>query len=106
MVTLLGGLWGCTYSDLVVNELAGHVHLLGGTSNGEDPGVGVGGGRRVPLQLHVSSRLLVDALDGFPTCTGGHAHNPEAGQSAAARSAGPDLLPLPITRPHLSAGMV
>lgn len=107
---------GLTYSDLVVDELAGHVHLLGGASDGEDPGVGVGGGRRVPLQLHVSSRLLVDALDGFSTCTDGHVHNPDDSQPAGT---GPSqlirpqevpvsalLLPLPITRPHLSAGMV
>lgn len=53
------------YPDLVVYELAGQVHLLGGASDGEDPGVGVGGGRRVPLQLHVSSRLLVNTLDGL-----------------------------------------
>ena len=53
------------YPDLVVYELAGQVHLLGGASDGEDPGVGVGGGWRVPLQLHVSSRLLVNTLDGL-----------------------------------------
>lgn len=44
-----------TYPDLVVDELAGQVHLLGGASDGEDPGVGVSGGRWVPLQLHVGS---------------------------------------------------
>lgn len=53
------------YPDLVVYELAGQVHLLGGASDGEDPGVGVGGGGRVPLQLHVSSRLLVNTLNGL-----------------------------------------
>lgn len=58
-----------SYPDLVVYELAGQVHLLGGASDGKDPGVGVSGGGRVPLQLHVSSRLLVNTLDGFPTCT-------------------------------------
>lgn len=55
------------YPDLIVYELAGQVHLLGGASDGEDPGVGVGGGRRVPLQLHMSSRLLVNTLNGFST---------------------------------------
>lgn len=59
----------CTYSDLVVDKLARHVHLLGWPSDGEDPGVVVSGGRGVPLQLHVSARLLVDAFDGFSTCT-------------------------------------
>ena len=61
-----------SYPDLVVYELAGQVHLLGGASDGEDPGVGVGGGRGVPLQLHVSSRLLVNTLNGFTTCA--HTH--------------------------------
>lgn len=58
-----------SYPDLVVYQLASQVHLLDGASDGEDPGVGVGGGRRVPLQLHVSSRLLVNTLNGFPTYT-------------------------------------
>lgn len=58
------------YPYLVVYELAGQVHLLGRASDGENPGVGVGGGRRVPLQLHVSARLLVNTLDGFSTCRG------------------------------------
>lgn len=65
--TLFGRL-RCTYSDLVVDKLARHVHLLSWPSDGEDPGVVVGRGRWVPLQLHVSSRLLVDAFDGFSTC--------------------------------------
>lgn len=56
------------HPDLVVDELAGDLHLLGGAADGEDPGVWVGGGRRVPLQLHMGTRLLVDALDGFTTC--------------------------------------
>lgn len=63
--------WKCVCfanPDLVVDELAGQVHLLAGASDGEDPGVGVSGRRRVPLQLHVSSRLLVDALNSLPTC--------------------------------------
>lgn len=64
-----GGAFVSSYPDLVVYELAGQVHLLGGASDGEDPGVGVSGGGRVSLQLHVSSRLLVNTLDGFPTCT-------------------------------------
>lgn len=58
------------YPYLVVYELAGQVHLLGRASDGENPGVGVGGGWRVPLQLHVSTRLLVNTLDGFSTCRG------------------------------------
>lgn len=53
------------YPDLVVDELAGQVHLLGGAPDGEDPGVGVCGGRGVPLELHVGPGLLVDALDGL-----------------------------------------
>lgn len=66
------------YPDLVVYELPSHVHLLGGASDGEDPGVGVGGRRRVPLELHVGSRLLVDALDGFSTCRDKTAQSGEA----------------------------
>lgn len=68
----------CVYPDLVVYELASHVHLLGGASDGEDPGVGVGRRRRVPLELHVGSRLLVDALDGFSACRDKTAHSGEA----------------------------
>lgn len=70
------------YPDLVVYELASQVHLLGGASDGEDPGVRVGGGGRVPLQLHVSSRLLVNTLNGFSTCT--HTHTQQASFHIAA----------------------
>ena len=67
------------YPDLVVYELAGQVHLLGGASNGENSGVGVCGGGRVPLQLHVSPRLLVNTLNGFSTCR----HTPAADEASA-----------------------
>lgn len=64
------------HPDLVVDELAGDLHLLGGATDGEDPGVGVGGGRRVPLQLHMGPGLLVDALDGFTAWREEHASLP------------------------------
>lgn len=56
-----------TYPNFLVNQLPGHLHLLRGASDGEDAHIGVGVKRRVPLQLHVSSRLLVDVLNGLAT---------------------------------------
>ena len=57
------------YPDSLVDQLSGLVQLLGGSSQGEDPDVGVGVGGRVPLQLHVGTGLLLDVLDGLPSCT-------------------------------------
>lgn len=56
-----------TYPNPLIDQLAGLLQLLRGASDGEDAHVGVGVGRRVPLQLHVGARLLFDVLDGFPT---------------------------------------
>lgn len=64
-----------TYPNLLIDQLAGHFHLLGGAADGENAHVGVGVGRRVSLQLHVRSRLLVDVLDGFATFRKGEIQN-------------------------------
>lgn len=56
-----------TYPNPLIDQLAGLLQLLRGASDGEDAHVGVGVGRRVPLQLHVGARLLFDVLDGFAT---------------------------------------
>lgn len=63
------GAFVLSYPDLVVYELTGQFHLLSGASDGEDPSAGVSGGGWVPLQLHMSSRLLVNTLNGFPSYT-------------------------------------
>lgn len=55
------------YPDLLVDELSGDLHLLRGASDGEDAHVGIGVGRRVSLELHVGTGLLVDVLDGLAT---------------------------------------
>lgn len=51
----------------LIDQLPGLFQLLRGASDGEDAHVGVGVGRRVSLQLHVGTRLLLDVLDGFPS---------------------------------------
>lgn len=56
-----------TYPNFFINQLPGHLHLLRGASDGEDAHVGVGVKGWVPLKLHVSSRLLVDVLNGLST---------------------------------------
>lgn len=62
-----GGQTQTTYPNFLIDQLAGHLHLLRGASDGEDAHVGVGVGWGVSLQLHVGTRLLVDVLDGLST---------------------------------------
>jgi len=63
----VSGLSQTTYPNSLIDQLPGLFQLLRGASDGEDAHVGVGVGRRVSLQLHVGTRLLLDVLDGFPT---------------------------------------
>ncbi len=56
-----------THPDLLVYQLSGHLHLLRRSPDGEDPHVWVGVRRRISLQLHMGSGLLVDALYGLST---------------------------------------
>lgn len=58
----------CTYANFLIYEMSGHLDLLRDAPDGEYAKVGVGVGRRVPLKLHVGSRLLVDAFDVLAPC--------------------------------------
>lgn len=57
-----------TYPNSLIDQLTGLLQLLRGAPDGEDAYVGVSVGRRVPLELHMGTRLLFDVLDGFSTC--------------------------------------
>lgn len=57
-----------TYAHFLVDEVSGQLDLLRKAPDGEHPQAGVRAGRRVPLKLHVRSRMLVYAFDVLAPC--------------------------------------